>query len=179
MKNSQVIRTAAQYGAVLGGIFVAIGLVVYVFEINMFDFVFSSLLGLVNIALIVVLMVQAVKIIRDRFFEGTIPFLDTFLLMLLVGIVGSLISIAFNYLLNGFFDPDYQLKSLPAFEQNLIDQGVPAEMIKEIMLKMRASMVPEKQLITGLIYSSIMNSVLAVITALIFRKKPKVEDLIK
>lgn len=179
MKNSQTFKLAAQYGALLGGIFIAIGLLVYTFEIDMFDWVVSILMMLSNIVLIVVLMMQAAKAIRDKIYEGTIPFLDTFLSMMLVGVIAMLMSTVFNYLLNGIFDPEFQQKGISQMEQKMLDQGLSADMVKQIMADMRSRMVPETQLITGIVSAFIMSGVIAALSALVFRKKPKVEDLIK
>jgi hypothetical protein len=166
-------------GLILGGILIFAQLMIYIFDIDTFNMVFSFIYQLLTIVLFTWIMAWACIKFRDKYLEGKIKFLRCFLGGLIIGITATLIISIYTYVFYKFFDPD-KLQIIAEKSRDMIDsyESIPEEKKAEIIKNMMDRFNPESMLVQTLIMMSSMSVFLSLIATLFVRKKEKVTETI-
>ena len=176
MDTSKYLKSAIMSGLVLGFIFIAYSMLLYVFEVNYFSIGFGILNFLIMIAIYISVMFVAGKKVRNNQFDGYMTYGQAFVFTLAVGIVGGILTAVYNYLYYEFLDLSFIENQVSEFLYNMEQKGLPEEQLQGIKSKMEKqfSSPPVKQALKGLLSSSIIAVVLALIVS-IFVKQNRVD----
>jgi hypothetical protein len=169
-----ILKSGWTYGLLMAGISVILGLLVYIFNINMFSFVFSIFYGLLAVVAIPATFgILACNTLRAKYAaDRIIGYFDAVLCCLVVFVIGLLISNLFTYVLYHNIDPAY-LKSQTAKMIEMLEKyNLPQEKIDESIAKV------EKGFNIGpmLRNSGIIAVVLSLILSIFVRKRDKLDE---
>jgi hypothetical protein len=175
--NKKFVLFMLNYGLILGGIFIFAQLMIYIFDIDSTNMVFSFIYQLLTIVIITWIMAWACINFRDKYLEHKIKFLRCFLGALLIGIIATLIISIYSYFFYKFFDPDQlQVQANKVMEMIDSNTNIPDDKKAEILKGMADRFTPESILVQTLIMMSVMSIFLSLISTLFVRKKEKVPE---
>jgi hypothetical protein len=169
--SKKFLSNALIHGLYLGGISIVLTVIYYVFDISIFNWVFSIFRTLLSITLSVIFMVIAIKKYRIGFLDGNIKYLQCVLIGLIVIMLSGILSSLFSYILNNFIDPDMMKKQLDLFIEKMQSYNIPEEKLNEIIEKTSKSIDPSSQLRNYLIYVPCFSVVVSFIVSIFVRKK--------
>ena len=165
-----MLNNAHRYGLVMGGVMIVIGMLYYVFEVNMFSIGFSIIGSLVNISIIIITMVMSTKNYRIKYMDGKINYGKCMLNCWITAFVALLISGIFSFLFYYLFDPAYMPAQIEKFRE-MMETKLPEEKLDEIINRMMDGLSPLKQLQSTLISSIVFSGIVALITSIFIKKK--------
>lgn len=165
-----MLNNSHRYGLVMGGILIVIGMLYYIFEVNMFSIGFSIIGFLVNISLIITGMVLSTKNYRVKYMDGKINYGKCLLNCWVTAFVALLISGIFSFLFYYLFDPEYMPAQMEKFRE-MMESKMPAEQLDDMYNKMIDGLRPIKQLQSTFVSSIIFSGVVALITSIFIKKK--------
>lgn len=169
-------------GALKGGVFLALILIVYsvlqyAFDLMTISLVAASIIGLLNLVLTFFGLWFFGVQYRKNYAKGDFSWGNAFVVLFIISVVSLLIGQTYNYVFNTYIDPDYlssvfeKMRSLT--EDMLINVGMDEDQIEMQLEKMdEASNVSTgNQLMKGIIYGTIIGLVVSLIVAAIIKKK--------
>lgn len=171
---NQIIK----YGLFLGLVFVVLSVIVYVFNLITISLWASTIIGALNLAILVTGLVIAGKHYRNKIKGGFVRFGEIFMVLVMVIVFSSLISTAYTLLFSTVIDPGYETRVKAELVQKTVEymynKGVPDAQIDQIIDQM------SKENDTGLamkmvwtfIGSMIFGIIISLIVSLIIKKNP-------
>ncbi|MCX6257334.1 MAG: DUF4199 domain-containing protein [Bacteroidia bacterium] len=143
-EKTPVWKSAMNYGAIIGVVFVIYTLVIYLFNIYPTSFLSGGLMTLVNIVLLVLGLVYSTKHYRTHMLGGKISYAQSLLFGTLICLFSSIITGFFSYLLNAVIDPEYQVRMAKAIQDSMVEymtnMGVSDSQIQDAIDKMNGKM---------------------------------------
>jgi hypothetical protein len=153
-----------------------IQLMVYIFDVNIFNFIFLGVNMLTSLVIITFFMAFASVKFRDKYLDHKINFLKCWMIGLIVGFVALIIGTLYSFVFNNFLDPQYIENQIKNFSEWLIRHNVPEENLDEIMADMKNRMSPLKMVMQSLMMMGSISFFMSMLATLFVRKKEKVSE---
>lgn len=171
MKQDQPskLKSALNYGALLGLILMIISLIIYVFQ--MYDA--NKWLSWVSMAILVGGLVMGIKNFRDKESGGFISYGGAVKYGTLVALFAGIITSFFTYIYLGYVDDGFLQHQLMVQEDEMYNQGMPDEQIEMAMEWTRKFMAPGILAISGVIMNTLIGFIISLIAASFLKKEPE------
>lgn len=174
-KNPETKQVIIRYGVILGFISVILAVVMNILgagdPMNPKPGA-SMVIGCGSLILSIVLMVLAVKAIRDSQHNGgSIKLGDAFMLSFLVGMIATVIGALYNFIDVSFLNPEKMEMAREMMEQAMEDAGEvdgAAQGITSFFMNFATN--PTAQLVSTIIGGAFFNAIIAIIVAAIMKK---------
>lgn len=158
-----------KFGLITGLILVTYSVVLYAFDVSIFNPIFSILNLLVTFGVMIFFAVFTMNKLRDSDFDGKFTYIQALLAGAVVLLIGLYLSAIFNYLLSAMIDPEYMPRKLDEMIVSL-EGKVPEEALDEIITKIEENTDPVKNLIKSIWMSPLIAIGLGAILALFVKK---------
>ena len=171
-KQSSMLTTSLNYGAMLGVALILVSVILYITELS-FENWAQWLSYIVITGGLYFFAVQY----RDKELNGTISYGQALGFSVLVALFAGVISSFYSYLFVSFIDPDFVEQMLAVAEQKMIEQGgVSDDQIEMIMDQQRKMMTPGMLFLFGILGLVFMGTIISLITSIFVKKAPKPFD---
>ncbi|MBN2175856.1 MAG: DUF4199 domain-containing protein [Bacteroidales bacterium] len=177
MENSQknLIIQSVKIGALFGLLGIAISLIIYLLNINMLSIGFGIVFIIINIGLSIVIFAYGMRYIRDKYFNGTISYLNKSIIGLIIGLVSGWLAGLFGILLFTYYDPGFMEGQIDRFIIMLEEMGLDEAGVMKQEQRIRESFTLTGQLKAMFIRTPIFAFILSLIIAA-FVKKQKTDN---
>jgi hypothetical protein len=170
-KKSLVVN-AIIYGCILGGIYVVISLLYYIFSVNVLSIGFSILSTLITFGILVVFMILGANAYRDKSLDGKINYGLAFLSCLIIGFIGFIISGIYSYVFYKYFDPQMLVQMHDrAMEMIQNNPGIPPERMDKMMNRLDKNLSTSGMILSSLKMAVIGSVIFALIVSLFIKKE--------
>ena len=160
-------KPALIYGAIVGFVGILIGLVFYFLNMST-----DSWTGYVTMAIGLAILVYCLVAYRNEYLGGFASFKQIFLMALVIGIISSIISAAYTYILYTVIDPGLIDKLRIVTEEKLMSNPrIPESMYDGLFEKMEARFTAAKMATMALIWGPIVNAIIGLIIAAFVKKE--------
>ena len=160
-------KPAFIYGVILGVVGILLNLVFYFLNLTT-----ATWVGWVSIAVTIAVLVYCLVAYRNEYLGGFASFGQIFIMGLVIGIIASIISAAYTYLLYTVIDPDLVEKiRLAAEEKIMSNPRIPENLYDSIFEKMEKRMQPGRMAMMALIVGPILNAIISLIIAAFVKKE--------
>lgn len=166
------MKPAVKFGLINGGLGILWAMLMYVTELNRSDS--ASWINFLSLVIPCICMSLAIEEWRVTSGGGWVSFGSGFKQAFQVGLIATLIGIAFHYLYITVIDPAFIEFQLQQQAQKLAESGMSDEQIAKQMKISAPFFTPLMQVIFGFVVILIMNTVIALIIAAI-KKRPNPE----
>ncbi len=164
-------KPALTYGAILGFISILLGVIFYFLNLTT-----ESWVGYVSIVISIAVMAYCLVAYRKEYLGGYGSFGQIFVMALVIGIIATILSSVYTYLLYAVIDPDLGEKvQLLAEERIMNNARMPESMKMDVIEKMDGRFTPPRMTRMTLIYGIVVNAIFGLILAA-FIKKNKPEN---
>lgn len=160
-------KPALIYGVIVGVVGILLGLVVYFLNANTTGWV-----SWVTIIISIAVLVYCLLAYRNEYLGGYASFGQIFLMGLVIGIISSILMMAYTYLLHTVIDPDLMEKLKLVYEERIMsNRRIPESMYDDLFEKMEKRMTVKRMTINALIFGTIFNAVISLIIAAFVKKE--------
>ncbi|MCF8298930.1 MAG: DUF4199 domain-containing protein [Saprospiraceae bacterium] len=170
--KKSLFASALKYGLIGGAILILIGIIYYVFSVNIFQIFFSLINFVITFGLLIVMMILGMKAYRDKELDGKINYGNCFFVGLIISFTAMIMSGVFNFLFYTYFDPEYMPAMVDKFIDMMEGYNLPPEKIEESLAKVEKNLIPINQLKNTLIMGVIASGVLSLIVSIFIKKEP-------
>jgi len=133
---NQIIK----YGLFLGLALVVLSVLVYVFNLVTISFWASTIIGAVNLGVLIAGLVIAGKHYRNKIKGGFVRFGEIFKVLVIVIVISSLVTTLYTLLFSTVIDPGYEARVKAEMVQKtveyMVNQGVPDAQIDDMIDRM-------------------------------------------
>jgi hypothetical protein len=168
------MKPAVKYGLITGGAGILWALLMYVTELNRSDT--ASYISLLSLVITIIFMSMAVNEWRTTKGGGWISFGKAFKQAFIVGLIATIIGIAFHYIYITVIDPSFIEFQIQKEVDKLVEKGLSDADVEKQMNYITPFMTPFWQVIFGFIFIMFMNTVIALIVAGI-KKHPNPDEI--
>jgi hypothetical protein len=173
MKN--LVIQSIKIGALYGLLSIVITLIIYLLDIYMMSIAFGIIYFIINIGLTIVIFVYGMKLVRDKYFGGTITYLNRAVVGLIIGLVSGWLAGLFGILLYTYYDPAFIAGQIDQLMIKLEEMGLDEAAIMKQEQNIREGFTLTGQIKAMFIRTPIFAVVLALIVAA-FVKKEKTDN---
>jgi len=179
-KNS-LFSSALKSGLIIGAVSIVVFIIMYVADFKPVGIWMPMLIGLISLAINIVILVILFKNYRTEI-GGFISFRDAFLYCLVALIIATLLSTIFTFIFIQFIEPEYYKNIMEAqktYMENYLSGKVSDEQMTQTLEKLdeqAAKMGSIAFTLKGLIYSTVISGIIALIIAAIMKKKHEMFD---
>ncbi len=160
-------KPALIYGVILGVVGILLSLVFYFLNVMT-----ASWVSWVSIVVSIAVLVYCLIAYRNEYLGGFASFGQIFMMGLMIGIIASIISAAYTYVLYTVIDPDLVEKIRIAAEEKIMNNSrIPESMYDDIFEKMENRMSVNRMTIMALVAGPIVNAILSLIIAAFVKKE--------
>jgi len=164
-------KPALIYGAILGFVGILVGVLFYFLNLTT-----QTWAGYVSIAITIAVMAYCLVAYRKEYMGGYASFGQVFLMALVIGIIATILSAIYTYLMYAVIDPGLSEKMQLMAEERIINNPrIPESMHGDLLERMEGRFTPGRMIRTALIWGSIGNAIIGLILAA-FIKKNKPEN---
>ena len=164
--KKSLFANALNYGLITGAILILVGILYYVFSVNIFHLLFSLINFVITFGLLIVIMVLGMKAYRDKTLDGKINYGNCFFTGLIICFVAMIMSSLFNFIFYTYFDPEYMPKMIDNMYDMLENMKVPENKIEETIARAEKNLKPINQLKNTLLFGGIASVVLSLIISI-------------
>lgn len=162
-KKASFWKAALIYGAIAGFVGVLLGVIFYV--MNLYA---ASWTQWLSMAVSIAVLVYCLKAYRSEYLGGYATFGQLFLMTIAIGVVSTLISLVYSYLMYTVIDPELLDKIRLAAEEKMMNNPrIPESMLDDMIERMAKNFEPKRMytmtIIMGLVFSAILGLILAAI----------------
>ena len=166
-KKASFWKAALIYGAIAGFVGILLGVIFYV--MNLYA---ANWTQWVSILVAIAVLVYCLKAYRNEYLGGFARFGQLFLMALAIGVVSSIISLIYSYLMYTVIDPELLDKiRLVAEEKMMNNPRIPENMLDEMIERMAKNFEPKRMYIMTIVGGTVMYSILGLIMAAILKKE--------
>jgi hypothetical protein len=167
-KNSNQLKYAMTYGAIIGLI-----LVVYSVLLYLTGMTFNRSMGLIQYVVLIGGIYLGTKAYRDKALSGYIKYGKALLFGLIISIFVGIITIFFNFIMLRYIDPGLIDKYMAIMEEQFQNSRfIPADQMDEMLERSRESMTAIWSLPVGVFVFSLFGFVFSLITSAFLKKDP-------
>lgn len=167
-QKTSTLNYSLKWGVIIGVILIIYTLLLYILDLSM-----NKALGWLSFVILIVGVFMAIKNYRDKLNNGLLSFGNGFSIGLLIFIFSGIISAIFSYVLFTYIAPELIDKITAAAEENLLNKGIPEDMIETQMAMAKKFMSPTFMVLTSLISSVVIGAIISLIIAAILKKENK------
>jgi hypothetical protein len=161
-------KPALIYGAILGFVGILLGVIFYFLNLTT-----QSWVALVSIAVSIAVMAYCLLAYRKEYLGGYASFGRIFVMALVIGIVASILSTIYTYVLHTVVDPDLTEKiRLMAEERIMNNPRIPESMYEDLLDRMEDRFTPARMTRMALIWGVAANAIIGLILAAFIKKNP-------
>ena len=165
--KTPLLKPALIYGLISAFIGILISVIFYLLNLTM-----KSWVGFVSIAISIVVLVYLLKAYRNEYLGGYATYGQLILMALLIGIVGSLISAIYTYLLYTVIDPDLIEKMKVMTEERIMSNArIPESAYDTVMERLDKRMNVNRLTITAFFVGTITTFIIGLIVAAFLKKE--------
>ncbi|MEN8227264.1 MAG: DUF4199 domain-containing protein [Bacteroidota bacterium] len=165
--NAPFWKPALIYGAIVGFVGILISLVFYFLNMST-----DSWTGYLTMAVGIAILVYCLVAYRNEYLGGFASFKQIFLMALVIGIISSIISALYAYVLYTVIDPGLLDKLRIAAEEKIMNNPrIPESMYDGLFEKMEERMNATRMVTMALIWGPIVNAIIGLIIAAFVKKE--------
>ena len=168
-KQPSKLKSALNYGAMLGLLLMIISLLIFVFEL----YESSKWLNWISMIILAAGLYMGVKNYRDQVAGGFISYGGAVGYGTLVALFAGIITSIFSYIYLGYIDDGFVQFQLTQTEDELYAQGLPDEQIEMTLEWTKKFMAPGILAVSGIIMNTIFGLIISLIVAAILKKDPE------
>jgi ABC-type Fe3+-siderophore transport system permease subunit len=166
-KKASILKPALIYGAIVGFVGILLSVIFYVMDMTTVSWTqyVSMLIGIVVLAYCLVAY-------RKEYLGGFASYGQIFLMALLIGVVSTIISTAYSYILFNVIDAELLDKLRLAAEEKVMNNPrIPDSMMDEMIERVGKNFEPRRMLISGIVMGIVGNAILGLIMAAFIKKE--------
>ena len=164
--NAPFWKPALIYGAILGFVSILLGVIFYFLNLST-----QSWVGWVSIIISIAVMTYCLVAYRNEYLGGYASFGQIFVMALVIGIIASILSTVYTYVLYNYIDPDLIEKiRLMAEERVMNNPRIPESMYEDIMDRMEDRFTPSRMTRMALTWGVVGNAIIGLILAAFIKK---------
>ncbi len=166
-KKASFWKAALIYGAIAGFVGILLGVIFYV--MNLYA---ASWTQWVSILVAIAVLVYCLKAYRNEYLGGFARFGQLFIMALVIGVISSIISLIYSYLMYTVIDPELLDKIRLAAEEKMMNNPrIPESMMDDMIERMAKNFEPKRMYIMTIVGGTVMYSILGLIMAAILKKE--------
>ena len=168
-----VLKPALIYGLISAFIGILLSVIFYLADLSM-----ETWVGLVSIVVSIAVLVYLLRAYRNEYLGGFATYGQLILMALLIGLVSSIISAIYTYLLYAVIDPDLIEKMKLMAEDRIINNTRISESLHDgLFEKLDKRMTVNRMTMNALIFGTIVTFILGLIIAAFLKKEKTPEDM--
>jgi len=166
-KKASFWKPALTYGAILGFVSILLGVIFYV--MNLYT---ANWTQWVSLLVSIGVLVYCLKAYRNEHLGGYARYGQLFVMALVIGIISSIITTIYSYVLYTVIDPELIDKiRLVAEEKMMNNPRIPENMLDDMIERMAKNFEPKRMLTMGLIVGVVVNAIIGLILAAFIKKE--------
>ncbi len=160
-------KPALIYGVIMGVVGIVLSLVFYFLNL-----ITASWVNWLSLVVTIAVLVYCLIAYRNEYLGGFASFGQIFMMGFVIGIIASIISTVYTYLLYTVIDPDLVEKIRIAAEEKIMSNSrIPESMYDDIIEKMEKRMTVIRMTVMALIIGPIINAIFSLIIAAFVKKE--------
>jgi len=164
-----MMKSALNFGAILGLVLMIISLITYVFEM----YEANQWLSWVSIGILAAGIYIGTKNYRDKVKGGYIAYSNALGYGTLIALFAGIITSAFTFIYLGYIDDGFLSYTLTAQEDQMYESGMPEDQIEMSMKYTKMFMKPAALGLMGIFMNTFLGFIISLIIAAILKKEPK------
>lgn len=166
-KKASFWKAALIYGAIAGFVGILLGVIFYL--MNLYA---ASWTQWVSILVAIAVLVYCLKAYRNEYLGGYARFGQLFLMALVIGVIASIISLIYSYLMYTVIDHELLDKIRLAAEEKMMNNPrIPESMLDEMIERLEKNFEPRRMYMMTVIGGTAMYAILGLILAAILKKE--------
>lgn len=170
MKNVSFLNNAIKFGLYYAAFSIILTLIFYILDIKIYETATSLSVLFFSLVFSVTFILFGIKSYRTNGLGGKITYGQAFGQGFVIGLIATVISTLFNFILYEFIDPSYLPNMLVNAVDYLENQGIPEQYLEPAIERMEESLTTMGQLKGGLIGGPIISLIIALIVAAAVKK---------
>ncbi|RZJ34393.1 MAG: DUF4199 domain-containing protein [Flavobacterium sp.] len=175
--NQIVKKNGILFGIFMGVFSVLITTMLYVIDLKLF---MNMWLGIVTIVIYIIIGIVLITKTKKEL-NNFITFKEAFTAFFIAAVIGATISVAYNFILFNFIDPQAKATIQEMTIKYTVDMmekfGAPADSVNETIAKLEGQdNYSAKNMGMGLLFSYVGNAILGLILAAIFKSRPTYKE---
>lgn len=170
MKKVSFFNNALKFGLYYAVFSIILTLVIYILDIKLYETFTSLSMLFFSLVFAIGFILYGIKTYRQNGLGGKITFGQAFGQGFVIGVIASLISVIFNYILYEFIDPGYLPNMMVEAVDYLESKGIPDEYLEPAIENMENSFSTMGQLKSGLIAGPVVSLIISLIVAAAVKK---------
>jgi len=185
MENTQtnLLKSAATYGAILGVIIVIYSLILFVLNVMPVGFLIPIILFVFSLAIYFFAIYLGTKKIRNDILGGAMTYGQGLQIGVLIALFAAIITAFYSYIQNTLIDPEYMVRVMNAQKDwmagFMAGKGLPEAQIEKSLAAIDENIKNTNQiktLFTSIIASTIFGFIISLITSGILKKQINLFD---
>jgi hypothetical protein len=161
------------YGAIVGFVSILIGVIFYIMNLSTENWV-NWVSGLITLGVLIYCLIAY----RNEYLGGFASYGQIFLMAVMIGIVSTILSTVYSYILMGIIDPELLDKmKLVAEERIMSNPRIPEGAQDQVMARLDKSFSLKRIVIMGLIVGPVLNAIFGLIAAAFIKKEETPADM--
>ena len=166
-KKASFWKPALIYGAILGFVGILLGVIFYIM-----DLVTANWSSYLSIVVGIAVLAYCLVAYRKEYLGGFATFGQIFVMALVIGIISSIITTIYSYVLYTVIDPELIDKiRLVAEEKMMNNPRIPENMLDDMIERMAKNFEPKRMLTMALIVGVVVNAIIGLILAAFIKKE--------
>lgn len=165
------LKPALIYGAILGGVGVLLGVILYFMDLST-----ETWVQWVSLVVGIALMVYCLIAYRNEYLGGYTSYGQILKMAVVISIIAAIIGAIYTYLLHGVLDPDLVDKIRIAAEERIMNNPrIPESFYDQAMERVEKSLTLKKMVMNALIWGSVIYIILGLIISAFVKKEQKAD----
>ena len=166
-------KPALIYGAIVGFVSILIGIVLYIMDLSTKSWV-GWVSGLITLAVLIYCLIAY----RNEYLGGFASYGQIFLMAVMIGIVSTILTTIYSYILMGIIDPELPDKLKLAAEERIMNNPrIPENAHEQVLERLDKQFTLKRILIMGMIMGPVLNAIFGLIAAAFIKKKETPADI--
>lgn len=166
-KKASFWKAALIYGAIAGFVGILLGVIFYV--MNLYA---ASWTQWVSILVTIAVLIYCLKAYRNEYLGGYATFGQLFLMAMAIGVVSTVLSLIYSYLMYTVIDPELLDKMRLAVEEKLMNNPrIPESMLDDMIERMAKNFEPKRMYIMTIVMGLVGSAIIGLILAAILKKE--------
>jgi ABC-type antimicrobial peptide transport system permease subunit len=169
--KASFLKPALIYGAILGGVGVLLGLILYFMNLST-----ETWVQWVSLVIGIAVLVYCLIAYRNEYLGGFASYGQILKMAVVIGIISAIIGTIYTYILHGVLDPDLVDKIRIAAEERIMNNPrIPESYYDQAMERVEKSLTLKKMVMNALIWGTVVNIILGLIISAFVKKEEKAD----
>ena len=166
-------KPALIYGAIVGFVGILVGVIFYVMDLAV-----ANWTQWVSLLISLVIIIYCLVTYKKEYLGGYASYGQIWKMTLVIGIISTIITTIYSYILMGFIDPELIDKMKIAAEQKVLNNPrIPEAIMDSALERVEKSMVLNRMVIMGLIFGPVVWAILGLIIAAFVKKNNPADQI--